>query len=139
MEAVQRYGFDAVSGWYQANGVEMAIGDAVDPSNSDSMSVGFARYGKGAANAWTLTYDEALAIVKGRFTVESDTGPHTAAAGEVIFLRRGTRVVYRADEDTELVYVTHPHWLEATERSELAAQLADYHSVPAAAAARIAA
>jgi ethanolamine utilization protein EutQ len=132
MENVELYTTDAVTAWYRARGVEMAIGDVVDASNSESMSVGFARYAKGAANEWTLVYDEALVITKGRFTVDSADGPRTAGAGDVIFLRRGTRVVYRAEEDAELVYVTHPHWLEATRESELARQLDDYEELPAA-------
>jgi ethanolamine utilization protein EutQ len=138
MGSVERYSHDDVSAWYQARGVEMAIGDVVDASNGESMSVGFARYAKGAANEWTVTYDEALVITSGLFTVESPDGPRTAKAGEVIFLERGARVVYRAEEDTELVYVSYPHWLEATQTSELAAQFDDYAEVPVATAARIA-
>jgi hypothetical protein len=35
-------------------------------------------------------------------------GVATAKAGEVIFHRAGVKVVYQADEDAELVYVSHP-------------------------------
>jgi ethanolamine utilization protein EutQ len=131
VDGVTHYTTDDISAWYQARGVEMAIGDVVDETNGDSMSVGFARYAKGAENEWTVTYDEALVITKGRFTVDSSHGPRTAGAGEVIFLPRGTRVVYRAEEDAELVYVTHPHWFKATRESDLAHQLEEYDEISA--------
>ena len=67
------------------------------------MTVGFARYGAGESNPWTMSYDEALIVTSGRFTVESDGIDITAGPGEAIYLRDGTEVVYRADEDTELV------------------------------------
>lgn len=136
-EAVEHYTADNVSAWYQARGVKMAIGDVLDASNSESMSVGFARWAAGAENVWTLTYDETLVITKGVLSVVSGEGMRTAKAGEVIFLRRGTKVVYRAEEDVEVVYVTYPNWLEATEQSELATQLDDYDEVSAAEAAQI--
>ncbi len=38
--------------------------------------------------------------------------------GEVIFLTKGTKVTYEGAEDgTEVVYVTYPHWLEAQRKS----------------------
>lgn len=127
---VTSYGVQDVAEWWQARGVGMKIGDAVDhTSDHGSLSVGFARYAKGAENAWTVSYDEALVITKGRFTVETKDGAHTADAGEVIVLDSGSEVVYRADEETELVYVTHPHWFEATETGPHAAQLDAYDRV----------
>jgi ethanolamine utilization protein EutQ len=128
-EQVERFAPADVPVWYRAKGVQMAIGDVVDATNGDSMSVGFARYAKGARNDWSLTYDEALVITKGTFSVESELGSRTASAGEVIFLRAGARITYRADEEAELVYVSHPHWLQATEASEHAGQLADFEEI----------
>ena len=124
---VRRFAAEDVADWYQAAGAEMALGDVLETSNSGSMSVGFARYRKGAANDWTVTYDEALVITRGVFTVDSEDGPRTANAGEVIFLTEGANVTYRAEEDTELAYVTYPHWYDATRNSDLAYQLDGFH------------
>ncbi|MDQ3554639.1 MAG: cupin [Chloroflexota bacterium] len=126
-----------VDTWYRAGGAEMALGDVIDASNNapDSMSVGFARYRAGASNPWTVTYDEALIIMSGRFSVRSGAEVTTAKAGEVIFLRAGTAVTYAADEDTALVYVTHPHWYAATLASEHAAQLDAFGEIDARTAA----
>jgi ethanolamine utilization protein EutQ (cupin superfamily) len=130
-QQVERFAPEDVRQWYRARGVGMAIGDVVDATNGDSMSVGFARYAKGASNEWTVTYDEALVITKGTFSVDSELGSTTARAGEVIFLRAGARIAYRADEDAELVYVTYPHWLTATEASEHARRLDEYDEITA--------
>jgi ethanolamine utilization protein EutQ len=93
------------------------------------MTVGFARYRAGEKNEWTVSYDEALVVVRGAFTVRTAAGSVSARTGEVIYLHTGAEVVYQADEDTELVYVTHPHWLSATERSPHAAKLDEFHPV----------
>jgi ethanolamine utilization protein EutQ len=98
---------DNVATWYQQQDVEMVVGDANDPSTAPVV-VGFARYRKGAANQITLPYDEVLIITRGVLTVHRADGIATAAAGEVIFHRAGAKVVYQADEDAELVYVSHP-------------------------------
>jgi ethanolamine utilization protein EutQ len=103
-----------VDTWYRPGDRRIFLGDAVDSSNSESMSVGFARYAPGESNEWVVTYDEALIVTRGAFTVAAEDGRETTArAGEIIFLRRGTAVVYSAkDEGAELVYVTYPHWTE---------------------------
>ncbi len=48
-----------------------------------------------------------------------------ASPRQVILLTKGTRVVY-ASEETELVYVTHPHWIDAQRSSEHAHLLDEF-------------
>ena len=82
---------------------------------------------KGERNEWIVTYDEALIVTRGALTVRSGDTATTARAGEVIFLTRGTKVAYEAAEDgTEVVYVTYPHWIDAHRRSEHAGLLDAY-------------
>lgn len=116
--SVRRFTSEDPTTWYQWEERQVFVADVLDETNSDTMSVGFARYDKGAANEWTVTYDEALIITKGLFTVRSSDGARTAGAGEVLYLTNGTELVYQAEEDTELVYVTYPHWADATRNSE---------------------
>jgi ethanolamine utilization protein EutQ len=108
---------------------EIFVGDVLDSSNT--MSVGYYRNRrKGERNEWVVTYDEALIVTKGALTVRSADGATTARAGEVIFLTKGTEVAYEAaEDDTEVVYVTYPHWLEAQMKSEHARLLDSYHPV----------
>jgi ethanolamine utilization protein EutQ len=108
---------------------DIFVGDVLDSSSSDSMSVGFYRNKKkGEKNEWVVTYDEALIVTKGALTVRSSEGATTAKAGEVIFLTKGTAVAYEAaQDDTEVVYVTYPHWMDAHSKSEHAHLLTSYH------------
>ena len=57
-----------------------------------------------------------------------ESGGSTTVAGvcEVIYLSDGTPVVYRAIEDSEVVYVSYPHWYDATARSPHAARLEEF-------------
>jgi ethanolamine utilization protein EutQ len=121
-EAIRLFTTDDVEAWYRPGEIKMHLGDVLDPSNSESMSVGFAHYAPGASNEWVVTYDEALIVTNGAFTVTSADGVETTArAGEVIFLRAGTPVVYSAKEEgAVVVYVTYPHWVEAHAASEYA-------------------
>jgi ethanolamine utilization protein EutQ len=107
--AIRHLTTDTVAAWYQPGNVEMVVGDALDPSSSEPLVIGYARYRKGATNQLTtLPYDEALIITRGVFTVRRPDGTATARAGEVIFHRAGNEVLYQADEDAEMVYVCYP-------------------------------
>jgi ethanolamine utilization protein EutQ len=107
------------------------VGDVLDSSNSETMSVGFySNKRKGEQTEWVVTYDEALIVTKGALTVRFADGAKTAKAGEVIFLTKGTKVTYEAAEDaTEAVYVTYPHWMDAQRKSEHAHLLESFHPV----------
>jgi ketosteroid isomerase-like protein/quercetin dioxygenase-like cupin family protein len=101
---------DDVGTWLQSGQRSVFIRDVLDGSNSDTMGVGFARYGPEASNEWVVTYDKVLIVTSGAFTVTAAGVRRTARAGEFIFLRKGTRLVYAAGMDgAELVYVTYPH------------------------------
>jgi ethanolamine utilization protein EutQ len=125
--SVERFTIDHPKTWFQRLDQQLFLADVLDATSDAAMSVGFARYGKGEANPWKMTYDEALVITKGEFTVHGPDGPVSAKAGEVIYLRAGTEVVYEANEAAELVYVTYPHWLAATENSAEAGRLSEFH------------
>jgi ethanolamine utilization protein EutQ len=112
--------------WYRRGQQELRLADAIDGAQGAAMTVGFARYGAGESNDWTMTYDEALVITKGRFAVDSGGVSTVAGPGEVIYLSPGTPVVYRAVEDSEVVYVSYPHWFDATAQSPYAKRLAEF-------------
>ncbi len=116
--------------WYRRGAQDLLLSDAVDAHAGAQMTVGFARYGAGEANPWTMTYDEALIVTRGRFSVESAGRTTTAGPGEVIYLRTGTELIYRAQEDTELVYVSYPHWMEATAASPWAGRIDEFQPDP---------
>jgi ethanolamine utilization protein EutQ len=115
--------------WFQYLDRQIFVGDVVDSSKSETMSVGFYRNKKkGERNEWVVTYDEALIVTKGALTIRSAEGAKTAKSGEVIFLTKGTEMAYEAaEDDAEVVYVTYPHWMDAHSRSEHAGLLDSYH------------
>jgi ethanolamine utilization protein EutQ len=112
--------------WYRRGEQNLRLADAIDGESGAAMTVGFARYAAGESNEWTMTYDEALVVTKGRFAVDSGGTSVVAGPGEVIYLFSGTPLVYRAVEDSELVYVSYPHWFEATSNSPYADRLDEF-------------
>ena len=130
-QGIRLFTAEDVDTWYRSGDRKIFLSDALDPSNSESMSVGFARYAAGESNEWVVTYDEALIVTRGAYTVTSADGVETTArAGEVIFLRKGTPVVYSAKEEgADVVYVTYPHWMDAQRQSEHAGFLETFHPV----------
>jgi ethanolamine utilization protein EutQ len=115
--------------WVKHRDQEVRLADAVDGTHGAAMTVGFARYEAGATNAWTVVYDEALVVTKGTFTVRWADRQVTAGVGEVIYLPADTPLEYHSEQGAEVVYVTYPHWLAATEQSPQAPNLADFEAV----------
>lgn len=118
--------------WYRRGEQDIRLADAIDNRHGVAMTVGFARYGAGESNEWVMSYDEALVVTRGRFAVDVGDTSVVASTGEVIYLSPGTPVVYRAVEDSEVVYVSYPHWVEATEASPHAHRLAEFAPEPPA-------
>jgi len=86
------------------------VGDALDLATTSAMRVRFGRYTKGAQHEWIVAHEETLIVTKGTLRVRFDGGEQVVRAGEVVALSKGTRVVYRGEEDeTEVVFVTHAH------------------------------
>jgi ethanolamine utilization protein EutQ len=128
---VRRFGSEDAK-FYQYADRQIFVGDVLDASSSDTMSVGYYwNRKKGESNEWIVTYDEALIVIRGALTVRSAEGTETAKAGEILFLAKGTRIAYEAaEDDTQVVYVTYPHWLDAQTKSPHAHLLEAYHPVP---------
>ncbi len=117
--------------WWRRGTQQLRLADAVDGESGAAMTVGFARYAAGESNDWTTSYDEALIVTRGLFAVDSGGASTVAGPGEVLYLSPGTPLVYRAIEDSEVVYVSYPHWYDATVRSRHAARLQEFVEVDA--------
>lgn len=106
--SVQHLTIDDTRTWFQPSDRQVFVGDVMDLATSPTTRVRFARYGKGAVHEWMVTVDETLVVTKGALLVRSAGSVQVARAGEVISLARGTRVVYRGEEDdTEVVFVSY--------------------------------
>jgi len=112
--SVHHLTIDDTTTWFQAGDRNVFIGGVLDLATSAALRIRFSRYGRGAAHEWIVTADEALIVTKGVLTVRSEAGTQTAAAGEVVSLTKGTRVVFRGEEDgTEAVVVSYMTWYDA--------------------------
>ena len=108
--AVQHLTSDDTRAWFLAGDHDAMVGDVLDLATTSAMRVRFGRYAKGAQHEWIVTHEEMMIVTRGVLNVRFDGGEQVARAGEVIALSRGTRVVYRGEEDeTEVVFVTHVH------------------------------
>lgn len=86
------------------------VGDVLDLATTSAMRVRFGRYTNGAQHEWIVAHEETLVVTKGTLRVRFDGGEQVVRAGEIVALSKGTRVVYRGEEDgTEVVFVTHAH------------------------------
>ena len=113
--SVHRVTIDDTRTWVQASDRQVFIGDVLDLATSATTRVRFCRYGKGAVHEWMVTVDETLIVTKGALLVRSEGEVQIARAGEVVSLAKGTRVVYRGEEDeTEVVFVTYMHQADAS-------------------------
>jgi ethanolamine utilization protein EutQ (cupin superfamily) len=108
--AVQHLTSDDTRAWFLAGDHDAMVGDVLDLATTSAMRVRFGRYAKGAQHEWIVTHEEMMIVTRGVLNVRFDGGEQVARAGEVIALSKGTRVVYRGEEDgTEVVFVTHVH------------------------------
>lgn len=106
--SVHHLTIDDTRTWLRPSDGRVFIGDVLDLATSATTRVRFARYGKGAVHEWMVTVDETLVVTKGTLLVRSDGRPQTVKAGEVLSLAKGTRVLYRGEEDsTEVVFVSY--------------------------------
>ena len=108
--AVHHLTIDDTRAWFLAGDHDVMVGDVLDLATTAAMRVRFGRYAKGAQHEWVVTHEETMIVTRGALRVRFDGGEQVARAGEVIALSKGTRVVYRGEEDeTEVVFVTHVH------------------------------
>jgi ethanolamine utilization protein EutQ (cupin superfamily) len=112
--SVHHLTIDDTRAWFLAGDDDVMVGDVLDLATTSGLRVRFGRYNNGAEHEWIVTHDETLIVTKGTLLVRFEGGSQIARAGEVVALSKGTRVVYRGEEDgTEVVFVTHSHWADA--------------------------
>jgi ethanolamine utilization protein EutQ (cupin superfamily) len=108
---VRKLTSDVASGWSQVADQQIFVNDLIDQAADPdaAMTVGFARLDKGATLDISFPYDEVLILTSGMFTVRTQQGETvTAHAGDVVYLPAESSNIFRAEADTEMVYVAHP-------------------------------
>lgn len=57
---------------------------------------------------WELGYDEVDYVITGQLTVYFGETAVTANAGEMIFIPKGSKIMFSAPEEARFLYVTYP-------------------------------
>jgi ethanolamine utilization protein EutQ len=66
---------------------------------------------------WLLTYDEADYIVEGDFVLQVADKVFRAKAGDVVYIPKGSRVVFSSPTFCKVFYVTYPaNWAEVCQK-----------------------
>ncbi|CAM4008663.1 hypothetical protein GCM10009799_41290 [Nocardiopsis rhodophaea] len=117
--------------WIQFGDAEVFIGDVLTEENSKSMGGGFACFLPEASMTWSPSYDEAIIVLAGKFTVDSKDSSATAGPGEMIWVEAGTSVTFRAGrEKVWLAFATYPLWGTTTETQANSSALRPVTSPP---------
>lgn len=62
---------------------------------------------------WQLSYDEIDYVVEGTFTLQTGGKTYTAGPGDVLYIPKGTKVVFGSPSRATVFYVTYPaNWAE---------------------------
>lgn len=59
--------------------------------------------------AWTLNYDEMDVVLEGTLTVETSDGKEVSAkAGEVMYIPKGSSIIFKTPNYAKFIYVVYP-------------------------------
>lgn len=85
------------------------------PNGLTELSVGIVRFPEaGSTEPWTLPYEEAFYVIKGRLVLHHDDSSVVVGVGEVVTLEKGCTVVYQGDAGTSAFFSLVPaNWLDS--------------------------
>ena len=84
-----------------------AVVGVVNTSFSDTMGAGIGAF-EDCAIEWTVTYDEILFITEGTLTLRVGEKAYEAGPGDILWIPKGTSLVYEAKERVTFFYAVHP-------------------------------
>lgn len=89
-------------------GRNVQLKDVVTAADRSPMSAGFMAWSAADSFAWELTYDEVDYVLEGELHVTIDGRVVEAKAGDVVFIPKGSRIIFGTPTSVRLFYVTHP-------------------------------
>lgn len=85
--------------------------DVITDRDGSPMGVGFLRFESGSF-PWTLNYDEVDYVIEGELEIRVGDTSYVGRAGDVIFIPRGTSILFCTPTFVHFMYVTYPaNWV----------------------------
>lgn len=95
-------------------GQKIGLVDVID-ARVGNLSSGFMTFDH-ARLPWLLNYDEVDYIIEGDFVLEVEDKVFRAKAGDVVYIPKGSKVVFSSPTFCKVLYVTHPaNWADFCE------------------------
>ncbi len=101
--SVQLGRFDAVG-----SGKNVGLLDVVTGKDRAPMTAGFMAWGRADSFPWTLDYDEVDYVVEGLLHLTIGGRVLEARVGDVVFIPKGSQVVFGTPSRVRVFYVTYP-------------------------------
>ena len=82
--------------------------DVVTASDRSPMGAGFMQWRREDSFAWTLDYDEVDLVLEGTLEITVDGRSVRAREGDVVFIPKGSKIVFGTPHRVRVFYVTYP-------------------------------
>lgn len=93
-------------------GANVYYKELIGSADSPNISCGFLKIIQ-SSFPWQLCYDEMDIVLEGELSLTINGVLHKAKAGDVVYVPKGSDVIWGADEYVKLFYVTYPsNWAE---------------------------
>jgi ethanolamine utilization protein EutQ len=89
-------------------GKQVGLTDVVTGKDRSPMTAGFMAWSKADAFPWTLDYDEVDYVLEGVLQLGIDGRVLEGRPGDVLYIPKGSKVVFGTPSRTKIFYVTYP-------------------------------
>ena len=95
-------------------GKHIGLLDVVTGADGSPMTAGIMSFGAADSFAWSLGYDEIDLVLEGVLQIQIDGRTVEGRAGDVLYIPKGSTIVFATPNRTKVFYVTHPaDWSDA--------------------------
>ena len=89
-------------------GKHIGLLDLVTGADGSPMTAGIMSFGAADSFAWSLGYDEIDLVLEGVLQIQIDGRIIEGRAGDVLYIPKGSKIVFATPHRTKVFYVTHP-------------------------------
>ncbi len=89
-------------------GKSVGLTDVVTAKDRSPMTAGFMSWGKADSFPWLLDYDELDYVLEGVLHIEIGGRVVEGKPGDVVYIPKGSKVVFGTPSRTKIFYVTYP-------------------------------